>query len=77
MWCLYVGCCRWLSLLRQLAKIKTGALVMFGTDDTFTAAGAQQLLDGIKGSKAMVSRYTFSRRPVARVESQGCRGEGV
>lgn len=37
----------------ELAKIKTGALVMFGKDDTFTAAGAQQLLDGIKGSKAM------------------------
>lgn len=68
---LYVGCRRWLFLLRQLAKIKTGALVMFGTDDTFTAAGAQQLLDGIKGSKAIVSSCPFSRRSVARVREPG------
>ena len=50
-----LACCVRLFLLLQLAKIKTGALVMFGNDDTFTAAGAQQLLDGIKGSRAMVS----------------------
>lgn len=44
-----------MTLSAQLKKIKTGALVLFGEDDTFTATGAQQLLDGIEGSKKMVS----------------------
>eukprot|EP00752_Nemacystus_decipiens_P008312 g7430.t1 len=37
----------------ELKKISTGALVLFGEDDTFTATGAQQLLDGIEGSTKM------------------------
>lgn len=39
----------------QLKKIKTGALVLFGKDDSFTSTGTQQLLDGIEGSREMVS----------------------
>ncbi|CAM9755564.1 unnamed protein product [Pylaiella littoralis] len=35
----------------ELKRIKTGALVLFGEDDTFTATGAQQLLNGIEGSR--------------------------
>ncbi|CAM9338269.1 unnamed protein product [Ectocarpus sp. 12 AP-2014] len=37
----------------ELKHIKTGALVLFGEDDTFTATGAQQLLDGIEGSRTL------------------------
>lgn len=40
----------------QLENIKTGALIMYGEDDNFTNTGTQQLLDGIKGSKKMVSK---------------------
>lgn len=43
------------ALSAQLKNVKTGALVLFGEDDTFTATGAQQLLDGIEGSRKMVS----------------------
>ncbi|CAN0428189.1 unnamed protein product, partial [Ectocarpus fasciculatus] len=39
----------------ELENIKTGALVLFGENDTFTATGAQQLLDGIEGSRKVVS----------------------
>ncbi|CAM9739678.1 unnamed protein product [Ectocarpus sp. 6 AP-2014] len=35
----------------ELENIKTGALVLFGENDTFTATGAQQLIDGIEGSR--------------------------
>eukprot|EP00903_Cladosiphon_okamuranus_P013235 g12341.t2 len=37
----------------ELKNVKAGALILFGEDDTFTATGAQQLLDGIKGSTKM------------------------
>ncbi|CAM9610803.1 unnamed protein product [Scytosiphon promiscuus] len=37
----------------ELKKIKTGALVLFGKDDSFTSTGTQQLLDGIEGSREM------------------------
>lgn len=48
-------------LSAQLKNVKTGALVLFGEDDTFTATGAQQLLDGIKGSTKMVSVMSAKR----------------
>lgn len=44
------------SIDAQLKRIKTGALVLFGEDDTFTATGAQQLLDGIEGSRKKASK---------------------
>lgn len=46
---------RWRRLLLQLENIKTGALVLFGENDTFTATGTQQLIDGIEGSRKVVS----------------------
>lgn len=48
------------ALSAQLSKVKTGALVIFGEDDTFTATGTQQLLDGIEGSGKMVSVTSVS-----------------
>ncbi|CAM9314624.1 unnamed protein product [Choristocarpus tenellus] len=36
----------------ELDKIKVGALIMYGEDDTFTEVGAKQLLEGIAGSIA-------------------------
>lgn len=63
----------------QLKKIKTGALVLFGEDDTFTATGAQQLVDGIDRSKKMVSARQSESGQVskARYFSNGSHGAGL
>lgn len=43
----------------KLKRINTGALVLFGEDDAFTATGTQQLLDGLEGSTKLVRGLCF------------------